>query len=135
MTSERTTIAIGAVCALAVVAGLFLVGGPGHARKQKRDAQREQDLVAMASWIDCLAQGRGGLPSAPAPLEQCPWDQRIADPYSQRAYRYEVTGPQTFRICAEFELPPQRPVDRWGRNPDGCVIREFRPPREERTPG
>lgn len=127
MTRGWPAIAIGALSAASVAAGLFLAGGPGHARKQARDAQREQDLTAMTVWIDCLARAEGALPVEPAAHEQCPWDQRVGDPYTGEAYRYEVTGPTSYRICAEFELPPQRPVDQWTRNAAGCVVREVEP--------
>ncbi|MFG6082183.1 hypothetical protein ACEUZ9_002826 [Paracoccus litorisediminis] len=119
--------AIGALSAVAVLAGLALVGGPGHARMQKRDAQKEQDLAQMADWIDCLTQVQGELPRYLAPVEQCKWSLRSKDPVTQIPYRYEITGPRSFRVCAEFELPPQRPLDRWSRNQDGCIAREFTP--------
>ncbi|HWL57555.1 MAG TPA: hypothetical protein VNQ78_12915 [Paracoccus sp. (in: a-proteobacteria)] len=133
MAKGWTTIAIGAVSAVAIVLGLLVAGGPGHARKQKRDAQREQDLVAMASWVDCLARQSGSLPAVLAPAEQCPWTERLADPYSQEPYRYSVTGPHSYSLCANFELPPQRPADRWRRNAEGCISREFEL-RQDRNP-
>lgn len=127
MTRRWPALAIGALSAAAVAVGLLMAGGPGHARKQARDAQREQDLTAMTVWIDCLARAEGTLPAEPAAHEQCPWDQRVADPYTGQPYRYEVTGPSLYRICAEFELPPQRPVDQWTRNAAGCLVREVEP--------
>ncbi|SMO74107.1 hypothetical protein [Paracoccus laeviglucosivorans] len=127
MAKGWTTIAIGIVAALAVVLGLVLTGGPGHARKQKRDMQREQDLISMSSWIDCIAQSRNALPQTPEPTDQCAWDQRAAGPYTQAPYRYQAISPRSYRICADFELPPQRPIDRWGRDAEGCITREFLP--------
>ena len=119
--------AIGIVTALAVVLGLVLTGGPGHARKQQGDAQREQDLMSMAGWVDCLATAEGALPSTLSDLPQCDFRARLTDPYTQKPYRYEVTGQTSYRLCADFELPPQRPADRWGRNSDGCILREYQP--------
>lgn len=127
MTRGWATTGIVALAAVAVVLGLVLTGGPGHARKQKRDMQREQDLIALASVVDCVAQQRQALPDSTDPTESCNWDARQTDPQTQAPYRYQVTAPDQYRICAEFELPPQRPLDRWGRDAQGCISREFKP--------
>lgn len=123
---------IAALAGAAVVLGLVLTGGPGHARKQARDVAREQDLMQIAHWVTCLANETGQLPQALAASPACNWRLGARDPQGGTAYRYEVIGPNTFRLCAAFELPPVRPDDRWGRDADGCIRRDWWPEKDRR---
>ena len=118
---------IAGLAVVAVVSGLGLVGGPAHARKQNRDREREQDLMTLANLADCLAAAQGVLPKALAATDDCDWQLRHADPFTGAPYRYEVTGPRSYRLCASFELPRPRLGERWGRNEQGCISREFIP--------
>lgn len=118
---------IAGLAVVAVVLGLMLTGGPGYARKQARDVQREQDLMQIANWVTCLANETGKLPKVLAASPGCNWRLRDGDPQGGTAYRYEVTGPNAFQLCASFELPPVRPGDRWGRDAQGCIHRDWWP--------
>ncbi|WP_224767555.1 hypothetical protein [Paracoccus yeei] len=119
--------AIAVLSALTIVAGLALTGGPGTARKQNRDRDREQDLMALASFVDCLATEANALPTSLDPTRQCDRRLRVSDPHSGTPYRYQVLDPRRYRLCADFELPPDRPDDSWGRDAQGCIIRDFHP--------
>lgn len=121
------TAAIVALSVAAIVAGLALTGGPGTARKQNRDRDREQDLMALAAFVDCLATEANELPARIEPTRQCDRRLRMADPQTGAAYRYRVVDPGHYRLCADFELPPERPDDPWGRDAQGCIARDFRP--------
>ena len=55
--------ALTVVAAIAIGAGLALTGGPGQARKERRDQQRADDLSTLAGLVECLAgTNRGQLP-------------------------------------------------------------------------
>lgn len=129
--------ALAALAAVGIVAGLFLTGGPMQARKERRDATREGDLMAMAQQVQCLAQqGGGGLPAQVAASEACPFSGRLADPFTGAAYRYEAIDARSWRLCAVFETPPDR-ATRWGppfRDAAGCSTHHLPPPVELREP-
>lgn len=128
MTKGWATIAIGLLAAIAVIAGLVVTGGPGHARKERRDQQRDGDLASLADMVACLARENGNrLPDQLAPSPQCNWQTPLTDAFSGRPYRYEVTGPRSYRLCADFDLPPPAARGMGARNAEGCVSREFLP--------
>lgn len=127
MARNLTSGLIAGLAIAAIVLGLVLTGGPGHARKQARDTQREQDLMQIANWVTCLANDAGKLPQQLVASAACNWRLPDRGPQGATAYRYEVTGPNAFRLCAEFELPPVRPGDRWGRDAQGCIRRDWWP--------
>ncbi|KRW95763.1 hypothetical protein [Paracoccus sp. MKU1] len=122
------TIAIALLAAVAVVAGLALTGGPGHARKERRDRERESDLADLGRLVVCLARENGDrLPEALETTPPCDWQVRLADPFTGVPYRYEVTGPRSYRLCAGFELPPRRSPGLAERDETGCSARSFIP--------
>ncbi|MFC3570586.1 hypothetical protein [Paracoccus sp. TOH] len=128
MTRRWPTIAIGLLAAIAIVLGLALTGGPGQARKERRDRQREGDLSALATLVRCLADNNGRrLPARLETTPQCDWQARLADPFTGAPYRYEVTGPRSYRLCAGFELPEDRPPGLRDRDAEGCVRRDYLP--------
>ncbi|MEF9602927.1 hypothetical protein O4J55_11450, partial [Paracoccus sp. PXZ] len=120
------TIAIALLAAVAVVAGLALTGGPGHARKERRDRERESDLADLGRLVVCLARENDDrLPEALETTPPCDWQVRLADPFTGVPYRYEVTGPRSYRLCAGFELPPRRSPGLAERDATGCSTRSF----------
>lgn len=129
------SLALAGLAALAVVAGLMLTGGPMQARKERRDATREGDLIAMGQQVQCLAQdGAGALPGEVAATEACPFTGRLADPFTGAAYRYEVIDERSWRFCAVFETPPD-PASPFGpdmRDAAGCSVQHLPPPLELR---
>lgn len=128
MRSGWTAWLIAGLALLAVALGLYLTGGPDRARKEKHDREREQDLMTLANWVDCVAAARGQLPATLQGDPQCDWKLRLADPFTGAPYRYQVVTPRRYRLCAAFELPPQPPDQRWGRDAQGCFTRDFIPP-------
>lgn len=127
------TIAIALLAAAAVVAGLALTGGPGHARKERRDRERESDLANLGRLVVCLARENGDrLPETLATTPQCDWQVRLADPFTGAPYRYEVTGPRSYRLCAGFELPQPPRSGPWDRDAAGCSTRSFIPTGSQR---
>ncbi len=131
MTKGWATAAIVLIAALAIGAGLALTGGPGQARKERRDKQRENDLNMLARLVDCMAtENRGQLPDALAPAPQCNWQVQLNDPFTKQPYRYQVTSPRSYQLCATFETVPPKMRRLYLRDADGCVRREYDPPRQ-----
>lgn len=129
------TLAIGLLAVLAIVGGLILTGGPGQARKERRDRQRENDLSNLSAMVTCLARENGNrLPKTIAPDPQCDWQVVLEDGFTGQSYRYQVTGPRSYRLCAEFELPPTGPRTRGARDDAGCISHDF-VPMPTQTPG
>lgn len=123
--------ALAGLAVVGVVAGFVVTGGPVQARKERRDAIRENDLMALAQQVICLAQdGDGPVPARIAASEGCPFTGRIADPFTGAAYRYEVIDARSWRLCAGFETPPD-PATRWGpamRDNAGCSVHRLPQP-------
>ena len=120
--------ALTVVAAIAIGAGLALTGGPGQARKERRDQQRADDLSTLAGLVECLAgTNRGQLPDRLAVTLQCDWQAALNDPYTGQPYRYEATGPRSYRLCADFETPPQGTRRPWGRDDNRCIGRQYAP--------
>lgn len=137
MTSMKSWpgLAIVLLAALAIGAGLVLTGGPAEARKERRDRQRDSDLAALTGLVNCLA-GRDDhrLPPRLTPTPDCDWQGLKQDPLTGTSYRYEVTGPHSYRLCADFELPEDRPPGLRDRDASGCVSREYLPERAATIP-
>lgn len=120
--------ALTVVAAIAIGAGLALTGGPGQARKERRDQQRADDLSTLAGLVECLAGTNcGQLPDRLAVTLQCDWQAALNDPYTGQPYRYEATGPRSYRLCADFETPPPGTRRPWGRDANGCIGRQYAP--------
>lgn len=132
MTKGWATAALAFAAVALVGAGLLLSGGPDQARKERRDRQRLDDLVALKALVDCLANAnRGQLPDRLADSTQCSWPARLDDPFTGQPYRYAPTGPRSYRLCAGFETPPPG-GERFGpfmRDAEGCIGRLYVPPR------
>jgi hypothetical protein len=104
MRAERIArVALGALVAGLVVAGLVSVGGPGAARTERQDDTRLDDLQRLASYVRCVADTQDRtLPGALRPVETCEGGQRFEDPYTGAPYRYEKVTDTAFRLCAGF---------------------------------
>lgn len=129
MTKGWATLALAIAAVVMIGAGLALTGGPGQARKERRDQDRESDLMALTGLVDCLAlANRGQLPDRLVATAECDWHAALDDPFSGQPYRYERTGPRSYRLCAAFETPPTEPLAAWGRDSEGCISRMHVPP-------
>lgn len=92
--------------AAAIIAGFFIVGSPQEERLRRFDAQRIQDLQFLQSEIVFYWQNKNTLPGN---LEVLRNDIRgisiPRDPQTGESYGYEVRGPLTFALCANFARP------------------------------
>lgn len=118
------SLAIAGLAAVVVVAGLVLAGGPGQARKERRDEARLRDLDDLSRHIGCLWRlGDGAtFPADLAETPECPGPVRLTDRETGTAYRVEPLKGGAYRLCAPFELSPAD-QPRWAQRRDGdCVV-------------
>jgi len=89
-----------------VTTGLIVAGGPGVARQRRLDDRRTQDLEMLTFAIQRHYNRHHALPSSLDTLrvEHEMRDVPI-DPETRVPYRYEVTGPTGYRLCATFRQP------------------------------
>lgn len=106
--SRSKMVAYGAVVLVlaSVVGGFFIIGSPTTARLYNADQLKVQDLNSIQWQVVNFWQTKQKLPSTLAD---------VADPISGfsvpvdrqtgASYKYEATGPTTFKLCAIFNLP------------------------------
>jgi len=94
------------VVAVTVVAGLFLAGSPSIARQRRLDERRTEDLQLIARSIDNYYSHHQALPPYLDTLSRTHELRDVpVDPGTHAPYRYEVTGPTGYRLCATFQQP------------------------------
>ncbi len=102
--SDMAMVALAAVTAVGIGAGLYATGGPEYARKIQRDEIRIDHLQQLMSTVDCTARSGGGkLPETLDPANDCAPLPPLTDPGSDEPYRYLRTGTGTYQLCAGFE--------------------------------
>lgn len=124
-TNGTATAAIAICAAIAVVAGLFVSGGPIQARKEKRDETRLRDLQAINQNVYCRAAELGRLPEQPENSETCPEDFPADDPFTGEPYGYSRIDDRNWRVCAALELPDLVPGAGFAEEYDassGCFV-------------
>ncbi|WP_341234953.1 hypothetical protein [uncultured Sulfitobacter sp.] len=95
--------------AVAIGAGLWVVGGPGYARMVEQDRQRVSDLGALADRIACKGQSERELPESLADVVPCPGyqDAQQHDLVTKEPYGYTRLDPNSFEVCAELAIDPE----------------------------
>ena len=89
---------------IAVVAAICL-DPPAKQRLRKMDTRRESDLNSIQIAVNDFWRRQAELPETLTRLETEPGIRAIAkDPQSGEPYRYEVTTPRTYKLCADFAL-------------------------------
>jgi hypothetical protein len=116
----------------ALGAALMVVGGPGHARMEKNDAQRAANLRILGQYYRC------NLPVEPSLGDSEPQDtpDRCAghvrkpdahDPVTNEEYVFIRSSADQFKVCATFQTDTQ-PRDRYPfqditfDGAEGCVV-------------
>ncbi len=99
-------IAVGILSLVAVVSGFFVIGTPNEIRMLRYDEQKVSDLQSIQYQVVNYYQQQGELPATLSDLDD-PLASFTApvDPQSGLAYRYAVTGPLAFELCAAFNEP------------------------------
>ena len=96
-------IAASVVIALTLVAAVWLMGSPSAQRQANLDGRRVDDLDHIGRLVDGQFSIHDTLPPDLATLAKQPGQRlSIADPVDGTPYGYQVTGAQTYRLCAVF---------------------------------
>jgi hypothetical protein len=101
-----------ALIAAAIGGGLWVVGGPNHARLITQDADRLAALVDWHNRLRCLGRSQG-LPDSLEAAETCPdtvvfeGDLSPFDAVTGAPYVYTRLGGPAFEVCATLALDPQ----------------------------
>jgi hypothetical protein len=95
--------------AVAIGAGLWVVGGPGYARMVEQDRQRISDLNTLADRIVCAGEPTRDLPENLTDVAPCPGyqDAQQHDPVTKEPYGYTRLDPNSFEVCAEMAIDPE----------------------------
>ena len=112
MKSNRFLALTLALVAVAVVAGVLIVGGPIQGRQDKFDGQRLAELTDLARALLCEANPRTTSPALPQELTvetmraHCSnagiGADDLTDNETGQPYGYERTSDRDFTICATF---------------------------------
>ena len=89
--------------AVAIIFGLWSIGGPGAAKMQRMDDQRISDLQNLQYQIIYYWQGKQKLPVVLTDLADPTRGVYIPiDPETGEQYAYKRTGELNFELCAKF---------------------------------
>jgi hypothetical protein len=92
--------------ALAVIAGLIMLGTPSRARQRRLDDVRVRDLSSISNALDAYWSKHSVLPDTVDSLVSTHLLDRIpADPVSGVRYPIHLTGARSYRLCATFAQP------------------------------
>lgn len=98
---------VAALCVLAaIVAGLWVVGSPSQARKEKADERRVEDLEQLAQVARGYFVNYHALPKDQATLyaeASSGYGGQMLDPVTGKQYGYRVKDKATFELSATFE--------------------------------
>ncbi|MGE6698236.1 hypothetical protein ACQKH5_11130 [Hyphomonas sp. NPDC076900] len=108
---------LGVVVLAAIIAGLFVTGGPGEARRLKEDQQREAALLSTANALVCLQKAGVETPETQEQLEAA-WKQHRSsaqdkcfhgdlrvDPVTEAPFTLVREEGRVTQICADFAAP------------------------------
>ena len=109
-----------AIVALAVVAAVAVLGPPSEQRKRRLDERRVDDLRKIETIVDTYWQRYERLPQDLDALARELQGLRTPrlDPERGTPYEFAITGPDSFRVCAEFTGESE--VERAGLSPAGA---------------
>jgi len=101
-----------ALIAAAIGGGLWVVGGPHHARLMTQDADRLAALVGWQNRLRCVGHS-DALPASLAAAKACPDTVVLHDdlsPYvaiTGEPYVYTRLSDHEFEVCVSLALDPQ----------------------------
>lgn len=95
-----------AIVSATVIAGFFIVGSPKYARLIEQDNQRISNLQMIQSEILNFWTNKARLPKVLSELNDSIRGVSVPyDPVSGTEYTYEISGKESFRLCAIFAKP------------------------------
>jgi hypothetical protein len=94
---------VGILVVVTIVAGFFIIGTPGEARKARIDQDRVYDLQSIQSQVVYYYQQKERLPQNLAELnDPLSYYSVPMDPESGTAYEYRRVDALSFELCATF---------------------------------
>lgn len=103
LTNGKLLLCAAGFAVVAAIAAAIALEPPHQQREYRLDANRERDLASLDRAVNEYWKRRRVLP---ANLEVLAADLALGnthkDPETDAAYIYEVTGKQSFRLCANF---------------------------------
>lgn len=101
---KKAAIAASAVVAAVIIVGFFIAGSPFEQRLKKLDERRVSDLQTIQSQLLNYWQSKGSLPTSLAELrDDISGFREPVDPETGASYEYNVLGPLSFELCADFK--------------------------------
>ena len=90
----------------AIVAGLFVIGGPGEARLERLDSERTGDLRRIEYAVAEVWHRTEALPPSLDSLRAANQlaAEDLFDPTTNEPYDYRVLSDSTYALCATFDL-------------------------------
>lgn len=102
-------VATGVAVAAAIVMAVMVMGAPDAQRQVRLDERRVQELQRLSEAIDTHAYRFGELPQTLSEITGRPGAAyATTDPVSGVPYRYELDGPDEYRLCTEFDTDTAR---------------------------
>jgi hypothetical protein len=115
--------ATGVLVLATIIAGFFIVGTPGEARKMRLDVQKVADLQSVQSQVVYYWQQKKALPMSLADLHDSISGYRApVDPQTNQPYEYIKTGPLSFQLCADFNAAGSNNNAMEGRYPTSIAM-------------
>lgn len=94
------------IVAAAIIAGFFVVGSPKEERARRFDEQRIQSLQIIQSYIGEFYRAKNKIPQNILELnDEFRGVVVPRDPETGKEFEYNVTGPRSFTLCAQFNRP------------------------------
>jgi hypothetical protein len=102
-------VATGVVVAATITAAIMVMGAPDTQRQLRLDERRVQELQRLSEAIDTHAYRHGALPGTLSDITGRPGAAyATTDPVTGVPYRYELDGPDDYRLCTEFDTDSSR---------------------------
>ncbi|HUF66984.1 MAG TPA: hypothetical protein VMM17_13495 [Gemmatimonadaceae bacterium] len=99
-----------AVVAIAIIAGLYVLGSPAEQRLRRMDEVRTQELIATSYALDAYWRRNQQLPASLDELLQDRDASAILAGIDVIATQgYKPRGPATYELCASFNRPSSEP--------------------------
>lgn len=100
---------------IAAVAGALIILGPPKVQRQhKFDERRIQDLMSIENTVNSFWVRHKALPPDILTLSREPgFSLPMTDPERGNPYVFEVTGLDSFRLCAEFSFDSAETPQTW----------------------
>ena len=94
---------VGATVLAAVIAGIVILGPPKRQRQLRLDERRVKDLIGIQGDVNNYWQRHKALPPDLVTLSREPGHRPPpTDPERGMEYEFEITGAESFRLCAVF---------------------------------